>query len=136
MAIKAKKVKLGVRERRKLRVRKKVVGSDERPRICVYRSSKYTYAQVISDQSQCTLLSASTCEQEVLESVKSLPVEQTKGAALSSKSVVAARALGLVLAKRAQEKGITKLVFDRNGFLFCGRVKGVAEGVRAGGIVI
>ncbi len=135
MAIKAKNVKMGVRERRRFRVRKKIVGSDQRPRICVFRSSKYTYVQVISDQSGCTLLSASTRDDDVMECIKQLPAEQTKDAVVSRKSVAAARALGMVLAKRAQEKGITRLVFDRNGFLYCGRIKGVAEGVRAGGIV-
>lgn len=135
MAIKAKNVKMGVRERRKFRVRKKITGSNDRPRICVFKSSKYTYAQVISDESGRTLLSASTRDDDVMECLKQLPADQTKDAVTSQKSVLAARALGMVLAKRAQEQGITKLVFDRNGFLYCGRIRGVADGVRAGGIV-
>ena len=136
MAIKSKKVKLGVRERRKLRVRKKIVGSDQRPRICVFRSSKYTYVQVISDQSQRTLLSASTRESAVIAAIKSRSDDKAAKAASSSKSIAAAHALGQIIAQRVQEKGLDQVVFDRNGFLYCGRVKAVADGIRDGGVVI
>jgi large subunit ribosomal protein L18 len=110
------------RERRKQRVRKKVVGTDERPRICVFRSNKHIYAQVISDDRSATLASVSTLAKGSASQVG------------NSKGVKAAKLIGLALAKVCKEKNITHVVFDRNGFLFHGRVKAIADGAREGGL--
>jgi large subunit ribosomal protein L18 len=111
------------RARRQERVRKKVLGTDARPRICVYRSNKHIYAQVISDDRGMTLASVSTLGGgDLPEAVK------------KSKGVEAAKQVGLALAKICKEKNITRVIFDRNGFLFHGQVKAVADGVREGGL--
>jgi large subunit ribosomal protein L18 len=110
------------RQRRKERVRKKVVGTDARPRICVFRSNKHIYAQVISDNHGKTLAAVST--------LSGAPAEAAK----QSKGVEIAKQLGLALAKACKEKNITRVVFDRNGFLYHGRVKAVADGAREGGL--
>jgi large subunit ribosomal protein L18 len=110
------------RARRQERVRKKVLGTDARPRICVYRSNKHIYAQVISDDRGMTLASISTLGGDPAEAVK------------KSKGVEAAKQVGLALAKICKEKNITRVIFDRNGFLFHGQVKAVADGVREGGL--
>jgi large subunit ribosomal protein L18 len=112
------------RTRRRERVRKKVVGTDARPRICVFRSNKHIYAQVISDDRRTTLASVSTLSGELAAAAK------------EAKGVAVAKQVGLALAKICQEKNITRVVFDRNGFLFHGRVKAVADGVREGGLEI
>ena len=116
-----KRAEIG-RRRRQERVRKKVLGTDARPRICVFRSNKHIYAQVISDNQGKTLVSVSTLSEALAEAAK-----QTKG-------VETAKQVGLALAKVCKEKNITKVVFDRNGFLFHGRVKAVADGAREGGL--
>jgi large subunit ribosomal protein L18 len=110
------------RLRRKVRVRKKVQGTDERPRICVFRSNKHVYAQVISDNQGVTLASVSTLSKDLL------------GMATSNKGVSAAKQVGIALAKVCKEKNITRAVFDRNGFLYHGQVKAVADGAREGGL--
>jgi large subunit ribosomal protein L18 len=110
------------RLRRKVRVRKKVVGTDSRPRVCVFRSNKHIYAQVISDDQGKTLATVSTLSDALEPSGK-------KG-----KGVEVAKLVGLALAKLCMEKNITQVVFDRNGFLFHGRVKAVADGAREGGL--
>ena len=106
------------RKRRHRRVRGKVHGSAGRPRLCVFRSSKGIYAQVIDDDAGVTLASASTL---VLD-----------GAA-GSKSERAAE-VGKLVAQRAREAGIAKVVFDRGGYLYHGRVKALADGAREGGL--
>jgi large subunit ribosomal protein L18 len=108
------------RTRRKQRVRKKVLGTDARPRVCVFRSNKHIYAQVISDHQGATLAAAST-----------LSLAET---AKKNTGVEAAKQVGLALAKICKEKNITRVVFDRNGFLFHGQVKAVADGAREGGL--
>ena len=110
------------RLRRKVRVRKKVVGTDNRPRICVFRSNKHIYAQVISDDHGKTLATVSTLSESLEASRK------------KAKGVEAAKLVGLALAKVCQEKNINQVVFDRNGFLYHGRVKAVADGAREGGL--
>ena len=112
------------RRRRQARVRKKVLGTDARPRVCVFRSNKHIYAQVISDDRGTTLASASTL------STASPGAAQDK----TGKGVAAAKQVGLALAKICQDKNITRVVFDRNGFLFHGQVKAVADGAREGGL--
>lgn len=106
------------RLRRKMRVRQKVQGTDARPRICVFRSNKHIYAQVISDSEGKTLAAAST-----LATKDKTP-----------KGVEGAKQVGLALAKICKEKNISKVIFDRNGFLFHGQVKALADGAREGGL--
>jgi large subunit ribosomal protein L18 len=108
------------RERRKQRVRKRVRGTDARPRVCVFRSNKHIYAQVISDDQGTTLAAASTLSGDLTAAKK--------------KGLEAAKQVGLALAKICKEKNITRVIFDRNGFLFHGRVKAVADGAREGGL--
>jgi large subunit ribosomal protein L18 len=110
------------RLRRKVRVRKKVTGSDSRPRVCVFRSNKHIYAQVISDDQGKTLAAVSTLSDSVSDTSK------------KAKGVEVAKRVGLALAKVCKEKNIIQVVFDRNGFLFHGRVKAVADGAREGGL--
>jgi large subunit ribosomal protein L18 len=110
------------RTRRQERVRKKVLGTDTRPRVCVYRSNKHIYAQVISDDKGMTLAAVSTLSADLADAVK------------QSKGVEVAKQVGRALAKVCKEKNITRVVFDRNGFLFHGRIKAVAEGAREGGL--
>jgi large subunit ribosomal protein L18 len=134
MAIKSKKVRITARERVKIRIRKKVFGEASRPRLSVFRSSKHMYAQLVDDISGKTLASASTLEKEVCERIASVDVSEAASKAKSVKSVAAAHAVGLVLAERSKEHKVTRVVFDRNGFVYHGRVKAVAEGARAGGL--
>ncbi|MDQ7030224.1 MAG: 50S ribosomal protein L18 [Ardenticatenia bacterium] len=110
------------RKRRHLRVRKRVFGTPERPRLNVYRSLTNIYAQIIDDTQGHTLVSASTLDRQLRDQVKGLrPVE-------------AARHVGRALAERARAAGITKVVFDRGGYKYHGRVKALAEGAREGGL--
>lgn len=110
------------REKRHLRVRKKVSGTAERPRLNVYRSEMNIYAQVIDDLAGKTLVSASTLDKEIKEK---LPVGSNKEAA---------KAVGELVAKRALEKGIKTVVFDRGGYIYHGRVKELAEAARSAGL--
>ena len=112
------------RLRRKVRVRKKVQGTDQRPRICVFRRNKHVYAQVISDDRGVTLVSVSTLSKDVLSANESG----------KHKGVSAAKQVGIALARVCKEKNITRVVFDRNGFLYHGQVKAVADGAREGGL--
>ena len=107
------------RERRHLRVRKKVSGTAETPRLCVFRSNNNVYAQIIDDVKQVTLVSASTLDKEV----------KTKK---SNKE--AAKEVGALIAKKAIEKNIKSVVFDRGGYLYHGVVKELAEAAREGGL--
>lgn len=108
----------GGRERRHRRIRAKVIGTETRPRLSIFRSNKYIYAQIINDETGRTLVSASDRETKA----------KSKGKLETSKVV------GEEVAKRAKEKKISKVVFDRSGYLYAGRVKQVAEGARAGGL--
>jgi large subunit ribosomal protein L18 len=137
MATQRKKIASGPRERAKFRIRRKVNGSVARPRLSIFRSSKHTYAQVIVDDSQKTLASASTLDKEVQATIERLvKSSEAEGGKSSSKSVLAARAVGLVLAARSKEASVSQVVFDRNGFLYTGRVKALADGVREGGVQV
>ena len=114
------KSKEGRRRRRHLRVRKKVTGTPERPRLVVFRSSKHIYAQVVDDSRGVTLLGAS---------------DRSEGIAVEGKGKVAKSvALGKLVAERAKAQGITCVVFDRGGFQYHGRIKAVADGARNGGL--
>ena len=109
------------REQRHLRVRKKVLGTPERPRLNVYRSLSNIYAQLIDDSKGVTLVAASTLEPEVREKFNSANTE-------------AAKLVGTLVAERALAKGIKRVVFDRGGFLYHGRVKALADGARDKGL--
>ena len=111
------------RQRRHVRVRAKVRGSGERPRLNVFRSSAHIYAQVIDDDRGRTLIAASDLEQDVIDRAGA---DATK----SAKS----RAVGEVIGERATAAGINAVVFDRGGFIYHGRVKAVAEGARDAGL--
>ena len=110
------------RKKRHLRVRNKVSGTAEMPRLCVYRSLNHIYCQVIDDVKGVTLAAASTKEKAVAAEVEG----KTK--------VEAAKIVGEEAAKRAIAKGITNVVFDRGGYIYTGRVQAVADGARAGGL--
>jgi len=109
------------RKRRKVRIRKKLSGVAERPRLVVYRSNRHIYAQVVDDVAGQTLVSASTLAMS------------KDGEALKLDKASATR-VGRTVAERAKERGIEAVVFDRNGYLFHGRIKALADGAREGGL--
>ncbi len=111
------------RLRRKKRIRKKIRGTPERPRLCVYRSLRHIYAQIIDDTTGRTLAAASTLSKDIAP-VVGKDSGNKKGAAI----------VGEAIAKIALSKGIKKVVFDRNGFLYHGRVKALAEAARKAGL--
>ena len=110
------------RERRKLRIRRKISGTPARPRLTVFRSSKHIYAQVVDDVSGKTVAHASTLSRDVRTAI----AESTK--------VDAAKSVGQAIAKVLLEKGIQSIVFDRNGYLYHGRVRALADAARAAGL--
>jgi len=110
------------RIRRHMRVRKKISGTAERPRLCVYRSLRHIYAQVIDDEKGVTLAAASTLSPEIRDKVK------------CGGNVEAAKLVGSLIAQRALEKGIKRVVFDRGGYKYHGRVKALAEAAREAGL--
>jgi large subunit ribosomal protein L18 len=110
------------RLKRKKSIRKKISGTSDRPRLCVFRSARHIYAQVVDDSSGQILAAASSLEKAVRE--------QTD---LGNKTKKASF-IGALIAKRALEKGVGSVVFDRNGFLYHGRVKAVSEGAREAGL--
>ena len=122
MRVKYRKA-LSLRKRRHVRVRAKVSGTAERPRLNVFRSSAHIYAQVIDDTRGHTIVAASDLEEEVRTRVG-------EGAPKAAR----AKVVGEVVAERAKEAGIETVVFDRGGFLFHGRVKAVADGARERGL--
>lgn len=107
---------------RHLRVRKKVAGTPDRPRLAVYRSLNHIYAQIINDENGTTLVSASTLDPEI------------RARGIKGGNVEAAKLVGELVARRAKERGITKVVFDRGGYLYHGRVAALAEAARAAGL--
>ena len=124
-------MKAGIREqarrRRQMRVRKKVKGTPERPRLSVFKSAKHIYGQLIDDVHGHTLAAASSLSPAFRERVQS--VEDASGG-----NVNGAKIVGGILAEQALAKGIARIVFDRNGFLFHGRIKALAEGARERGL--
>jgi large subunit ribosomal protein L18 len=110
------------RERRKLHVRKKVNGTAQRPRLTVFRSHKNIYAQIIDDMGGRTLAAASSMEKALREALK------------SGSNKAAAMAVGTALASKALQAGIKKVVFDRNGYPFHGRVRELADAARKAGL--
>ena len=115
------KQKLEGRARRKIRVRKRVFGTAERPRLSIFRSAKHIYAQVIDDNSGKTLAAVSTVTKAVREG-------------LSGEKSARAKVVGLALAEACKAGNINTVVFDRNGYRYHGRVKAIAEGAREGGL--
>lgn len=113
--------KLVGRERRHVRIRKKVFGTTERPRFNVFRSAKHIYAQVIDDVTGVTLVASST-------------VSKVLRAEITGKKVEQAKAIGKALAEACKAKNIETVVFDRGGYRYHGRVKAVADGAREGGL--
>lgn len=109
------------RQRRKIRIRKKISGTAERPRLVVFRSNTHLYAQIVDDTTGSTLVAAST-----------LTLSKSGEAVHCNKA--GAEVVGKEIARLAKEKSIEKVVFDRNGYIYHGRVKAVAEGARAGGL--
>ena len=109
------------RVKRHKRIRKKITGTKERPRLSVFRSLKNIYAQLIDDENNTTILTCSTQKKELKEKVK-------------SNNMNSAALLGESLAKGAKDKGIEEVVFDRGGYLYHGRIKAVAEAARKGGL--
>jgi large subunit ribosomal protein L18 len=111
-----------LRQRRHRRVRKRVSGTSERPRLAVFRSLNHIYAQVIDDTAGATLAAASTLDPSLRAALK------------SGGDVEAAKAVGKLIAERAREKGVEKVVFDRGGYLYHGRVQHLADAAREGGL--
>jgi large subunit ribosomal protein L18 len=114
--------KLTGRQRRKFRIRNKISGSGDRPRLSVFRSSKHIYAQVVDDVTGKTLAAASTLSPDL------------KGMLKDDTKVDSAKKVGALLAKICIERKVGKVVFDRNGFLYHGRIKALAEAAREAGL--
>ena len=115
------KPRLEGRKRRHLRIRKKVQGTAERPRLAVYRSLNHVYVQLVDDLNRRTLLTLSSGSKD-------------SGAAGAKGKIAASKAVGKRVAEMAKEKGIERVCFDRGGYLYHGRVKAVADGAREGGL--
>ncbi len=121
--MKIKSDKKTARIKRHRRVRKKIYGVPDRPRLCVFRSLKHVYAHVIDDTNGVTVCSASTLSPEY------------RSVSKSGGNVDAAKAAGRMLAEKCREKGIEKVVFDRSGYPYHGRIKALSESAREGGLI-
>lgn len=113
------------RLKRKKRIRRKILGTSERPRLSVFRSARHIYAQVIDDIEGRTLVTASSLEKDIQENTE---LKSEKG------KIAIADNVGKRIAERSKEKGIARVVFDRNGFIYHGRVKAVSDGAREAGL--
>jgi len=111
-----------LRQKRHARVRRKVAGTSERPRLAVFRSVNHIYAQIIDDSQGKTLAAASTLDADLRKSLK------------SGGNIDAAKAVGKLVGERAKERGVERVVFDRGGFMYHGRVQGLAEAAREAGL--
>ena len=111
-----------IRVKKHNRMRNKIQGTAQRPRLAVFRSEKHIYAQIIDDMTGTTLAAASTVEKEIASTLE------------ATSNVAAAEAVGTAIAKKAAAKGIENVVFDRGGFLYHGRVKALAEAAREAGL--
>ena len=116
------KPKEETRPRRKASIRKKIHGTAERPRMSVFRSAKHIYAQVVNDDTQKTLVSIGTLDEELLKTLGGL------------KKIDRAKQVGAAIAKKCKASGISKIVFDRNGFIYHGRVQALADAAREAGL--
>jgi large subunit ribosomal protein L18 len=110
------------RQKRKRRIRKKIFGTEHRPRLSVFRSAKHIYAQLVIDTTGSTILAASTLSPEIRAEIGEL------------KKSDAAKKVGEYIGRKAVEKNIRRIIFDRNGYLYHGRVKALAEGARESGL--
>lgn len=117
-----KNVREVARQKRKRRIRKKLFGTEQRPRLSVFRSAKHIYAQIVVDATGSTILAASTLSPEIRVEIGEL------------KKSDAAKKVGEWIGRKAAEKNIRKVLFDRNGFLYHGRIKALAEGARESGL--
>ena len=117
-----KNIREEARQKRKTRIRKRIFGTEQRPRLSVFRSAKHIYAQIVVDSTGSTILAASSLSPEIKEELGTL------------KKSEAAKKVGELLGRKAAEKNIRKVVFDRNGFLYHGRIKALAEGARESGL--
>lgn len=113
------------RKKRHIRVRKRVAGTPERPRLNVYRSSSNIYAQIIDDLAGRTLAAASSLD---------VSLRKEKGDRSAGGNIEAAKTVGALIAERAKAAGVTKVVFDRGGYLYHGRVQGLADAARENGL--
>jgi large subunit ribosomal protein L18 len=111
-----------LRKKRHMKIRNKISGTPERPRMCVFRSNKHIYAQIVDDTKAATLAAASTKEPDIA------------GALEKTSNVEAAKAVGSAIGKKAKDRGITKVVFDRGGYIFHGKVKALADAARESGL--
>ena len=118
----SKKSRTEVREKKHSRMRNHLAGTAERPRLAVFRSNNHIYAQIIDDTVGNTLVAASTMEKEIKASVE------------KTNNVEAAAAVGTAIAKKALEKGITEVVFDRGGFIYQGKIQALADAAREAGL--
>ena len=116
-------IRLQARLKRQKRIRKKILGTPQRPRLSVFRSARHTYAQIIDDAQGRTLTAASTMDAQL----KDTPKFENK--------IAAAKFVGKLIGERALDKGIKQVVFDRNGFLYHGRIKSLSEGAREAGLL-
>lgn len=116
--------KYQLRQKRRTRIRKKLQGTPDRPRLCVFKSSKHIYAQIIDDSQGITFATASTAEKQIRDNT----------ALAGKKKAELATEVGTLVGNRAKEKGIQEVVFDRGGFLYHGRVKALSEGARKAGL--
>ncbi|HEY7528049.1 MAG TPA: 50S ribosomal protein L18 [Candidatus Deferrimicrobiaceae bacterium] len=110
------------RQKRKARVRTRIFGTEQRPRLSVFRSAKHIYAQLVVDSTGSTILAASTLSPEIRGEIEGL------------KKSDAAKKVGELIGRKAAEQNIRKVVFDRNGFLYHGRIKALADGARESGL--
>ena len=118
----SKKSRTEVREKKHSRMRNHLAGTAQRPRLAVFRSNNHIYAQIIDDTVGNTLVAASTMEKEIKASVE------------KTNDVAAAAAVGTAIAKKALEKGITEVVFDRGGFIYQGKIQALADAAREAGL--
>lgn len=116
-------IRQAARLKRKKRIRKKISGTPQRPRLSVFRSSRHIYAQIVDDTSGQTLAAASTMDKEA------------KGGPDFGNKIEAAKFVGKLVGERALGKGIKEVIFDRNGFLYHGRIKSLSEGAREAGLI-
>jgi len=141
----ASKDKNEARARRKKSIRKRISGTSERPRLSVYRSNKHIYAQVINDAESRSLVLVSDLSKELAEQLRAAgaagqaptaaePAEGEEAAGPEGSRIRRARVVGAAVAKACLDKGITKVVFDRNGYLYHGRVRALAEAAREAGL--
>jgi len=114
--------KLEARKRRKLRIRKTVIGTPDRPRLTVFRSARHIYAQIVDDEKGVTLASASTLSKDL------------RGGLTGSNKTAAAQRVGALVAEQCKSRNIQKVVFDRNGYLYHGRVRALADAARKAGL--